>query len=533
MEKLIVGALLIAFSWPVFSSDVRIAFSKSENIELFAKSPDASGQWCTPDIAVDIVFSGSQAGHANSSIGEFVKKVGAAVIDPSCPTAQQINIYPRGSDKALGYARKNNQWIFEENVEPAPSNGRADKADQKVDTAADTQKLSDCRLSVDCYKAVINRYGKAIGSVISWTGRGLGVLLFAFAMMSMPVRDRRYKTGYKGNASPGGSTTAAGVAVAIFLACEAVAFLITSYAFFISCIILLIIIFFVLMHLGKIQEQEPEQTAEDAGWFDGGKKQQRPSKPYVMSMTELENIQRALKQAMIRTRKFEDIIDLGGDHNWFEFSLKGLGTNKDRQKAVDQLQKEIGGQDEDRDILIKEWWFDIPTSIPDRPVQITVWFGAHKRGSDGEKLPRGLINISGRENWIPSTKPTDRWLENVDQEYWNYFQPTETSAVEEEPKLPYQSNDMVVINLGVNGAILYCVVYYSSDDGVDCNVVTDDGVLYTIANSEVLGLSKIKELSPVINGDPVWIAERELPDYLNKNDIEQYKNRKPVNEVHA
>lgn len=181
---------------------------------------------------------------------------------------------------------------------------------------------------------------------------------------------------------------------------------------------------------------QPMVEEEAAGWFDGFKRKDPFNNKYARSLGETNNIKQALKQAMIRTHKFEDIIDLGGAHNWFEFSIRGLETNKERQKAVDLLQKEIGGQAEDRDVLIKEWWFDIPTSIPDRPVQITVWFGAHKRGSDGEKLPRGLINIGGRENYKPRSKPTDRWLKNVDQDSWNYFAPappqpeqkTETSS---------------------------------------------------------------------------------------------------------
>lgn len=112
MKKIIISSLFIIAATSALANDVRIAFSKTENIEIFARNPDANGQWCADDIEINLSSANPTIDYNAPSVDQMIVKVGEAVIAKNCASAQRLTVYRGDNDLLLGVALKDSKWAM-------------------------------------------------------------------------------------------------------------------------------------------------------------------------------------------------------------------------------------------------------------------------------------------------------------------------------------------------------------------------------------------------------------------------------------
>lgn len=112
MKKIIISSLFYIAATSAFANDVRIAFSKSENIEIFARNPDANDQWCADDIEINLSSANPAIDYNAPAVDQMIIKVGEAVIAKNCASAQRLTVYRGDNNLLLGVALKDSKWAM-------------------------------------------------------------------------------------------------------------------------------------------------------------------------------------------------------------------------------------------------------------------------------------------------------------------------------------------------------------------------------------------------------------------------------------
>lgn len=141
IKKIIVSLLVLGSVTTANAENVRIAYSKAENVEIFAKNPSPNGEWCADNIEVNVTSTNPDMDFGGQAFDQLIAKVGAAVIEKSCPSATQMTIYQGANGTLIGAAVKNGQWSIirdaaneedppsgEDTSEPTIASGNTDES---------------------------------------------------------------------------------------------------------------------------------------------------------------------------------------------------------------------------------------------------------------------------------------------------------------------------------------------------------------------------------------------------------------------
>lgn len=142
MKKLFISALFIIVATSALANDVRIAFSKTENIEVFARNPDANGQWCADDVEVNLSSANPAVDYNAPSVDQMIVKVGEAVIAKNCASAQRLTVYRGDNNLLLGVALKDSNWAMIRdgaNEEDEPTGEESEEASTTTETSSPAQ----------------------------------------------------------------------------------------------------------------------------------------------------------------------------------------------------------------------------------------------------------------------------------------------------------------------------------------------------------------------------------------------------------
>ena len=130
MKRIICLAMASAFaSGSVWAESHRLAFSKSEQIEIFVEHA-AGASWCSPQLAMRVVYL---AEPNPSALATLMPKLGA-LLDQQCPVATAVNwasANAQGNAIAHGTSSKTANWA----LITTPANVAKAKAETEVETS--------------------------------------------------------------------------------------------------------------------------------------------------------------------------------------------------------------------------------------------------------------------------------------------------------------------------------------------------------------------------------------------------------------
>lgn len=146
MKKIIISSLFIIAATSALANDVRIAFSKTENIEIFARNPDANGQWCADDIEINLSSANPAIDYNAPAVDQMIIKVGEAVIAKNCASAQRLTVYRGDNNLLLGVALKDSKWAMIRdgaNEEDEPTGEESVEENTTAETSSTAQTPTD------------------------------------------------------------------------------------------------------------------------------------------------------------------------------------------------------------------------------------------------------------------------------------------------------------------------------------------------------------------------------------------------------
>lgn len=150
MKALTAGMLLVLFAQCGMADGTRIAFSKAENMEVFARHVDTAGSWCSDNIEISLRSASTGIDWQSASIDQLIAKVGSAVVEKTCPAAQEITVYQGDQGVLLGAAFKNGQWAMIRdgaNEEDPPTGEELEEENTTAETSNPEQPPADNSVS--------------------------------------------------------------------------------------------------------------------------------------------------------------------------------------------------------------------------------------------------------------------------------------------------------------------------------------------------------------------------------------------------